>query len=226
MSTRSNHTFPTGSNAHVLSARDEALKNSSPITILLLSVCLIFASIFIVFLVWARNLRRKASARIRNEPVFNRFDDLAESLESPRESPRESPVEDSSDGRPLKLGVRTPSKPEFVICADSESEEHEIELYRDDLSKEMIRVITHSKAYASNSPLYRPAIAVINVNESTNLSTESLKAAHKRQLEQRERFIHDIHNAGLRHLAMIQINNQQSTEKLIMRKRLDPILKH
>ena len=51
-------------------------------------------------------------------------------------------------------------------------------------------------------------------------SIESLITTHMKQTEQRERFIHDRRNIGLRHMALQQIREQQKYEKRIMNARI------
>jgi hypothetical protein len=220
MASGSNHTLPAAVNSNVLSARDEALRNSSPIAILVMSVFIIFTSIFFVFLAWARNRRTKNLSDVKNDLIPNSEFQISDNFEPPRDTRWQQ----SQSGRPLKLGIRTSSKPEFVICTDSESEEPANDSERPHSSENIIRVLSQSKSRVLYSPHDTITESVINVNASANLCVDSLKAAHKRQFEQRERFIHDINNTGLRHLAMSQIINQQATEKLIMKTRLSGII--
>lgn len=220
MANGSNHTLPPAVNSNVLSARDEALRNSSPVAILVMSVLVIFSSIFFVFLAWARNQRAKNLSDVKNDLIQNSEFQISDDVE-PAVDTR---WEQSQSGRPLKLGIRTSSKPEFVICTDSESEEPQKDSEQPHSSESILRVLSESKSRVRFSPHDTSAESVINVNASANLCVDSLKAAHKRQFEQRERFIHDINNTGLRHLAMSQIINQQATEKLIMKTRLSGII--
>jgi hypothetical protein len=57
----------------------------------------------------------------------------------------------------------------------------------------------------------------VNLGDISDLSVEALTATHQRQSAQRERFLHDKRNVGLRHMALEQIRIQQIYEEQLMK---------
>ena len=121
--------------------------------------------------------------------------------------------EESCNFDPLRIETNEAQGPKFIISPDSEEDEAD---GRHESTVELQHTITKPSSETDSCNLGHSE-SKIQVNGLTNLAIDSLDSAHRRQLEQRERFIHDRHNLGLRHLAMKQILNQQQTEKEIMR---------
>ena len=220
MTNSSSHTVDETLNSNVLSARDLALRNSSPIVVLLVSICLIFGSVFVVFILWSRNRRTEYIPDGRFNPGIQlNEDDLGIEYPSPSNTSLIQAQKMTCDVDPLRLEMKEPSSPKFIISAESEDDNDAGNSSRSKCFIELRQIIDKSQPSTSAISVLEPTGSTIEVHQSTNVTLESLAAAHERQLEQRERFIHDRHNIGLRHLAIKQILVQQRTEKQIMRKR-------
>ncbi len=220
MTNSSSHTVDETVNSNVLSARDLALRNSSPIVVLLVSISLIFGCIFVVFILWSRNRRIDYIPEGRFNPGIQlKEDDLGIEYPSPSNLSLIRAQKMTCDVDPLRLEMNEPSSPKFIISAESEDENETGNSNRFESFIELRQIVDKSQPPTSAVSDLEPTGSTIEVHQWTNLTLESLAAAHERQLEQRERFIHDRHNIGLRHLAIKQILVQQRTEKQIMRKR-------
>ena len=214
MTTLPAHDSDSSINLNVLSARDLALRNSSPISVLLVSMSLIFGCVFLIFVIWSRN-RKRSLGRDSDSTSGVDFKDIDFGLEYPSPSHLNLVhADEKSHDQPLRVEMKALSKPEFIISDESEDESEQREV---PTSSELRQILSKSKSLETLTPDVRHAESRVEIHESANITIESLASAHRRQLEQRERFIHDRHNIGLRHIAIKQILNQQQTEKKIMR---------
>jgi hypothetical protein len=214
MTTSPSHTPDYSLSSSASTAREEALRNSSPITFLLVSMSVILGSVFIIFMVWSRTRRTGSPPDTRGRCLsgMNERDFGLESLDA---SNRNNVHPDQSCRvDPVRLEVYDACAPRFIISAELDDEESSHESV---IAVELQHMLNKSKSSITVGPKVHLATSQVEINNSTNLSMDSLASAHRRQLEQRERFIYDSHNIGLRHLAMTQIRNQQMTEKHIVR---------
>jgi len=214
MSTSPSHAPDYSLSSSASTAREQALRNSSPITFLLVSMSVILGSVFIIFMAWSRTRRTGIlpDTKGRSLSEMNEGDFGLESLDA---SNRNNVHPDQSCyADPVRLEVYEACAPRFIISAESDEEGSSHDSV---IAVELQHMLNKSKSSIAVGSKVHSASSQVEINNSTNLSIDSLAAAHRRQLEQRERFIYDSHNIGLRHLAMAQIRNQQMTEKHIMR---------
>ena len=213
------NTYPSNAPDYSLSssastAREQALRNSSPITFLLVSLSVILGFVFITFMVWSRT-RRTGSLPDTRGLSLSEMNQRDFGLESFDASNRSNVHPDQScHADPVRLEVYEACVPRYIISAELDEEGSNNDSV---IAVELQHMLNKSESSIAVGPKVHSASSQVEINNSTNLSIDSLAAAHRRQLEQRERFIYDSHNIGLRHLAMTQIRNQQMTEKHIMR---------
>lgn len=189
-------------NSENTSAQDQLLTSVSPLRNLLFSILFIGILMLCVYIYWII-----FRLRARKQGQTSQYGTLKEtSMPVDIESPSE---------RGARLG--TPGKKnedKFTVESTDASREGII------LPQAIIIGLKTDKPKDSKPK----CLSSINIKAASDLattgtSTEALIATHIRQTEQRERFIHDRRNIGLRHMALQQIREQQKYEKRIMHAR-------
>lgn len=184
------------------SMRDQLLAESSPIRNLLISMLIIACLFFGVFLSWVY-FRRKSKQDLPltsyGQLYENEEDFDIESL-SPSAKHNLSDLK-SEDALKTQVSVKEPTSvelPQAALIGLARNKEASSKIHEG-----MLNTI-------NDSP-----ISVVDRSD-VDFSIEALIATHKRQSDQRERFIHDRRNIGLRYMAIQQIRMQQKYEKQIM----------
>jgi hypothetical protein len=183
------------------SMRDRILSSSSPFLTLIGTICSISLVVLIVFFVWLRLRRRSISENQTNEYGNLIEDDLGQ---------------DNWVAGPFALieGLKAD-----IPAVSGSASPPDIEL------PEGIAVGLQSIGTSREFTVKRPSSQPLKIEWESNspmnakrdsLSIESLISSHKRQQDQRERFIFDSHNVGLRHMALRHLMVQQRYEKQIM----------
>ena len=183
------------------SMRDRILSSSSPFLTLIGTICSIALVILVVFFVWLR-LRRRLISENQPTEYGNLIED--ELGQDNWQAGSFASIEELKADIPTVSGSASPPDielPEGVAVG----------LQRIGANREM-KVIKRTSIplqidCQSNSPTNA---------KRDSLSIESLISSHKRQQDQRDRFIFDGHNVGLRHMALRHLMVQQRYEKQIM----------
>lgn len=225
MTSSSNHPFDNSVNLNVLSARDKALRESSPILVLVIFLLSISVFIFAVFLVWARI--RKVSLTDESHAIFDNLNPTHP--QKARAIPgdlRASSVSEHSIETPTVRGDdRCHSGPEFVICCDSDSaysepselDRHEyeepvrIELSEVHIKSSLKRMnLVHSTEVSSENAIEA------RISKEDDESLEQPPSDGIEKVEKSGRFMNDPQNIGLRSLAMNQLRSRQAQRRLAM----------
>ena len=190
------------------SMRDKLLTDSSPIRNLLLSILIIALLFCGVFISWIY-FRRKTRGNIQST-MYGELFEVGDDLEIVEDAVGQNENNNSSTnlpGDPLKVDIDAKdsrlSLPDAIMIGLARSKED---------------AIADRAEVSTEPPVESCSSESAKVNDRlVDLSIEALIATHKRQADQRERFIHDRRNIGLRHMALEQIRMQQKYEKQIMR---------
>ena len=182
------------------SLRDKTLSTSSPFLTLVIILAVIIGLLLIVFISWVRF--RKRGSDIGQRTVYGRLveeDIIAMAKARVDDGWRQI---DPSEQTELELGSRSPpdvALPEQVAKCNP----------REGANVAQSNMIQRSpEAPRSLDRAFAPI--------EQDLSIEALIATHRRLMEQRERFISDSRNVGLRHMALEHLKMQQRYEKQIM----------
>jgi hypothetical protein len=184
------------------STRDQILATSSPILTLLITVSVITTLVFIVFLSWVRF--RKVNRGKQHPSSYGELQEEYISDLTLVEERFDSVEDDASIGdKSHESNSVSPSEvivPEAVIVGLQRVQRC------DGLDASVLKSNRRiSGCYSGHNP-----------SKDSTLSMEALIASHTRQMEQRDRFIFDPQNVGLRHLALDHLKTQQIYEKQIM----------
>lgn len=225
MTSSSNHPFDNSVNLNVLSARDKALRESSPILVLVIFLLSISVFVFAVFLVWARI--RKISLTNESDPIVDTLNPThpQKARGIPGDS-RASSVFDYSIAIPKVRGNdRCHSGPEFVICCDSDSADSErSELDRHEYDEpvriELSEVHVKSSLERMNS-VHSTEVSSENaiearISKEDDENQEQPPSDGIEKIEKSGRFMYDPQNIGLRSLAMKQLRSRQAKRRLAM----------
>jgi hypothetical protein len=181
--------------------RDHLLVDSSPIRNLLLSILFIGVLILVFFVSWVIYSRKNRSvipleryAHLEIGAPDEDIDAIKISLASQGVLP--NPTDKANEVDTSKLNQCLPEAA-LVGLARSKEEYNQ-------------HLITAKKIDTTHSKLKVQAFSKFE-------SIEKLIASHKRQCEQRDRFIDDPRNVGLRNMALVQIRMQQKSERQIMK---------
>lgn len=186
-------------------AKDQLLTHSNPIRNLLLSILFIGIFLVCVYLYWIIFRRR-----LRRQTLPTAYRELDETGKA-----------DHLNCIPSREGNSGTFFPHDRPVPEAESTEGPVE----GIVLPRARIIGQKSNPASDSASVKDhrkgssttAISDLNHDHATvGPSFEALIATHVRQTDQRERFIHDRRNIGLRHMALEQIREQQKYEKRIM----------
>lgn len=182
--------------------RNQILANSSPILTLIITVCVISALVFLVFLSWVRfrkvnrgKLHPSSYGELQEEDISDLT--LAEGSWDPVKGAVS--IGDKSH-ESFSVSIAEVMVPEAVIVGLQRVQRGDGPGAPDLKSNRRI-----SSGHSGR-----------NTSGPSTLSMEALIASHTRQMEQRDRFIFDPQNVGLRHLALDHLKNQQIYEKEIM----------
>ena len=190
------------------SYRDQILAGSSPLRNLFLSMIIIAILIVGFFFSWVYFRRKRKSSQVRSQYGQLTEDEEDLDLEAfPCPTGLETNSGASSDAvDPLHVEMGSKSPPEMVLP-------HAAVI---GLRRSRSQFTQPGHIPSSNLEGVEPASLPAVDDSVVDLSIEALVAPHIRQVQQRERFIHDRRNIGLRHMAMEQIRVQQRYEKRIM----------
>lgn len=184
------------------STRDQILARSSPFITLVITVSVIAVLVFFVFISWIRFRkvnRTKALSTSYGELVEEDISDLSFSMKTYVEG-----QDDLSNGDKCNDGLSL-SPPEIIV-----PEAVIVGLQRVQRSDEAQGTDPTSSHKKSSIRCNRIG------DKGSALSMEALIASHTRQIEQRDRFIFDPQNVGLRHMALDHLKTQQRYEKQIL----------
>jgi hypothetical protein len=188
------------------SVRGQILSTSSPFITLLVILAVITGLLLFAFLAWVRF--RKRGSNVEERTIYGRLaeeDVVVVCQDGSLPSLRTDILPKGGEFSDFELGSRSPpeiSVPGSVIIGltsgRKENADIDVALTSDD---------SHSAAQVRFQNF-----ASIN----GDLSVEALISAHKGLVEQRERFLLDARNVGLRHMALSHLKIQQKFEKQIM----------
>lgn len=186
-------------------SKDQLLAHSNPIRNLLLSILFIGIFLVCVYLYWIifrRRLRRQTLPTAYRELQETGKADESNCIPSKEVncgtlSPQDSPAAEPKSRAGPVAEIVSPNA--IIIGLQSHP------------AIDSASIKDHKKSSITT--------AINDVNHDHAIvgpSFEALIATHVRQTDQRERFIHDRRNIGLRHMALSQIREQQKYEKRIM----------
>lgn len=207
-----------------LSPRQQALREASPLLTLAVVLSSILVLVLCIFLFWTRFRTKTSSESTRSYGhLFEESSDLEEQ-HAPKGITGDSPKSEHGDEIDLNgksvwkshsADIGGPLKPLHIQQAVLVGLKRLDSVITD--SVESPRSLTSSK----KSVQHRPE----SVTESkADMSIEALVSSHRRQGEQRDRFVHDTRNVGLRHMALDQLRMQQKSERAIMQLKLNKTL--
>jgi len=205
-----------------LSQRAKILLASTPLTdliIVLVVLCFVFLSTFVVWLV----LRRKTKPK-QDKMTYGRvsIDEELGYETSPR-SPVSCTVHYENIASPLKTEMGISGKPAYVISDDPPSSEEFIEesLCNQDSPRltDVIHELSIHRDPRRNSrdiQMGATEIDLAKLNEINESTISSLISLNRKQIEERDNYLHASHHRGSRHKAMAHIRIHQICEKRIL----------